>query len=35
MITTDIKEEIKELYDIEISAEIVSNITERIMPLVT
>ena len=35
MTTTDIKEQVKELYDIEISAETVSNITNRIMPLVT
>lgn len=35
MTTTDIKEQIKELYDVEISAETVSNITGRIMPLVT
>jgi len=35
MTTTDIKEQIKELYDVEISTETVSNITGRIMPLVT
>lgn len=35
MTTTDIKEQIKELYDIEISAETVSNITNRIIPLVS
>lgn len=35
MTTTDIKEQIKELYDVEISADTVSNITNRIMPLVT
>lgn len=35
MTTTDIKEQIRELYDIEISAETVSNITSRIMPLVS
>lgn len=35
MTTTDIKEQIKELYDVDISAETVSNITNRIMPLVT
>jgi len=35
MTTTDIKEQIKELYDVEISAETVLNITNRIMPLVT
>lgn len=35
MTTTDIKEQIKELYDVDISADTVSNITNRIMPLVT
>lgn len=35
MTTTDIKEQIRELYDVEISAETVSNITSRIMPLVS
>jgi transposase-like protein len=35
MTTRDISEQIKELYDVEISAEMVSNITNRIMPLVT
>ena len=35
MTTTDIKDQIRELYDIEISAETVSNITSRIMPLVS
>ena len=35
MTTTDIKEQIKELYNVEISADTVSNITNRIMPLVT
>lgn len=35
MTTTDIKEQIRELYNVEISAETVSNITNRIMPLVT
>jgi len=34
MITADIKEQIKELYDVEISDETVSNITGRIMSLV-
>ncbi len=34
MTTTDIKDQIRELYDVEISAETVSNITSRIMPLV-
>lgn len=35
MTTNDIKEQIKQLYDVEISAETVSNITNRIMPIVT
>lgn len=35
MTTRDIAEQIKELYDIEISAEMVSNITNRILPLVS
>lgn len=35
MTTADIKEQIRELYNIEISAETVSNITNRIMPLVS
>lgn len=35
MTTTDIKEQVKELYDVDISAEMVSNITNRIMPIVT
>lgn len=35
MTTTDIKEQIKELYDVDISAETVSNITSRIIPLVS
>ena len=35
MTTTDIKDQIRELYDVEISAETVSNITSRIMPLVS
>lgn len=35
MTTRDISEQIKELYDVEISAEIVSNITNRILPLVS
>lgn len=35
MTTRDIKDQIKELYDVEISAEMVSNITNRILPLVT
>lgn len=35
MTATDIKEQIKELYDVDISADTVSNITNRIMPLVT
>lgn len=34
MTTRDIAEQIKNLYDVEISAEMVSNITNRIMPLV-
>lgn len=35
MTTRDISEQIKELYDVEISAETVSNITNRILPLVS
>jgi len=35
MTTRDISEQIKNLYDVEISAEMVSNITNRIVPLVT
>jgi transposase-like protein len=35
MTTRDISEQIKELYDVDISAETVSNITNRILPLVT
>jgi len=35
MTTRDISEQVKNLYDVEISAEIVSNITNRIMPVVT
>lgn len=35
MTTRDIAEQIKNLYDVEISAEMVSNITNRIIPLVT
>lgn len=35
MTTTDIKEQIKELYNVDISAETVSNITSRIIPLVS
>lgn len=35
MTTRDITEQIKNLYDIEISAEMVSNITSRIIPVVT
>jgi transposase-like protein len=35
MTTRDISEQIKDLYDVEISAEMVSNITNRVMPLVT
>ena len=35
MTTRDITEQIKGLYDVEISAETVSNITNRILPLVT
>ena len=35
MTTTDIKDQLRELYDVEISAETVSNITSRIMPLVS
>ncbi len=34
MTTRDIAEQIRELYDVEISAEMVSNITNRILPLV-
>jgi len=32
MTTRDISEQVKNLYDVEISAEMVSNITNRIMP---
>jgi len=35
MTTRDVAEQIKELYNVEISAEMVSNITNRILPLVT
>lgn len=35
MTTRDISEQIKELYEVDISAETVSNITNRIVPLVT
>lgn len=35
MTTRDISDQIKELYDVEISAEMVSNITNKILPLVT
>ena len=35
MTTRDIAEQVKNLYDIEISAEMVSNITNRILPVVT
>lgn len=35
MTARDIAEQIKNLYDVEISAEMVSNITNRILPLVT
>jgi len=35
MTTRDISEQVKNLYDVEISAEMVSNITNRIMPVVT
>ena len=35
MTTRDISEQIKNLYEVEISAEMVSNITNRIMPVVT
>lgn len=35
MTTRDITEQIKNLYDVEISAEMVSNITNRIIPVVT
>jgi putative transposase len=35
MTTRDISEQVKNLYDVEISAEMVSNITNRIMPLVS
>ena len=34
MSTADIAEQIKNLYDVQISPELVSNITERILPLV-
>jgi len=34
MTTRDISEQVKELYDVEISAETISNITNRILPLV-
>jgi len=35
MTTRDISEQVKELYDVEISAETISNITNRILPLVS
>jgi putative transposase len=35
MTTRDISEQVKNLYDVELSAEMVSNITNRIMPIVT
>lgn len=35
MTTRDISEQIRELYDVEVSAETVSNITNRILPLVS
>ncbi|MBZ9606531.1 IS256 family transposase [Clostridium estertheticum] len=35
MTTRDISEQVKNLYEVEISAEMVSNITNRIMPVVT
>ena len=35
MTTRDISEQIKELYEVELSAETVSNITNRILPLVS
>lgn len=35
MTTRDIAEQVKNLYDVEISAEMVSNITNRIVPIVT
>lgn len=35
MTTRDITEQVKNLYDVEISAEMVSNITNRIIPIVT
>jgi len=35
MTTRDIAEQVKNLYDVEISAEMVSNVTNRIMPVVT
>ncbi|MDP4228219.1 MAG: IS256 family transposase [Bacteroidota bacterium] len=35
MTTTDISEQVKNLYDVEISADTVSNITNRILPLVS
>lgn len=35
MTTRDIDEQVKELYDVDIGAETVSNITNRILPLVS
>jgi len=35
MTTKDISEQIKNLYDVDISADMVSNITNRIIPLVS
>jgi len=35
MTTRDISEQIKNLYDVDISADMVSNITNRIIPVVT
>jgi len=35
MTTRDISQQVKDLYDVEISAEMVSNITNRILPVVT
>ncbi len=34
MITRDISEQVKELYGVDVSVETVSNITNRILPLV-
>ena len=35
MTTRDISEQIKNLYDVDLSAEMVSNITNRLVPIVT